>query len=178
MYIDRPIAIALIIFTIILLVFFLVWPEYKTLGELQTSLGRKIAEYNAQTGYYGEIEKTYLELQSRKDDIEKINEALPAAELDPTFGKLIYYLQGVADDNGLVAKNIFLSETNSTVAGAASIKNISFSMDLLGEYSSLEGFLIALEKSARIFEVESVSFGASSGTLLNNYNVKIVTHSY
>ena len=49
MQIDRPIAIALILFIILLLVFFLVVPEYNTFKSLQTQLGEKKAEYNAES---------------------------------------------------------------------------------------------------------------------------------
>ena len=77
MQIDRPIAIALTLFIILLLVFFLVVPEYKTFGRLQTELGEKKAEFNAEYDYYAAITKTYYDLQSRKEDIRKIDDALP-----------------------------------------------------------------------------------------------------
>ena len=84
MQIDRPITIALILFIILLLVFFLVVPEYNTFKNLQTELGEKTAEYNAEYDYYHAISKTYYDLQSHQDDIQKIDDALPT---DPDSGK-------------------------------------------------------------------------------------------
>ena len=74
MTIDRPITIAVILFVILLLVFFLVAPEYNTFKKLQVELGEKKAEFNAEYDYYAAIVKTYSELQSRQDDIKKIDD--------------------------------------------------------------------------------------------------------
>ena len=61
---DRPIAIAITLFIILLLVFFLVVPEYKTFAKLQTELGEKKAEFNAEFDYYAAITKTFDDLQN------------------------------------------------------------------------------------------------------------------
>ena len=55
MQIDRPITIGLILFVILLLIFFLVSPEYKTFVKLQTELGEKKAEFNAEYAYFSAI---------------------------------------------------------------------------------------------------------------------------
>jgi len=186
MTIDRPIAIALILFIILLLVFFLVAPEYKTFGKLQTELGQKKAEFNAEFDYYAAITRTYYDLQSRQDDIKKIDDALPSS---PSLGRTIYYLQQAATDNGLVAKDLFLSKSSSASGGAktaSNIKDIVFSMDLLGSYSALENFIVSLEKSSRLFEVISISFGAGNVAPSQqpqvqqtySFNLQIKTHSY
>ena len=178
MQIDRPIAIALILFAILLLCFFYVVPEYNKLGKLQTELGNKQAEYNAQFEYYNAIAATYAGLQNHKDDIIKIDDALP---LDPALGKLIYFLPLTAKENGLVVKDLFLSKSYSgSTAGEPSntVKDVIFSTDVSGDYTSLERFLVALEKSSRIFEVTSISFGSDTATALQNYSLQIKTHSY
>lgn len=186
---DRPIAIALILFIILVLVFFLVAPEYKTFTKLQAELGEKTAEYNAEFGYYNAIAATYADLQSRKDDIAKIDDALPS---EPSLGKVVYFLQKTATENGMMIRDLFLSKSSSAGAQDAKtnkIRDIVFSMDVLGSYSSLEKFIIALEKSSRIFEVTNISFGSSGQELgtsqtqfqiqqVLNYNLQIKTHSY
>jgi len=37
-------------------------------------------------------------------------------------------------------------------------------LNLTGDYASLENFIIALEKSSRLFEVTNISFGAASNS--------------
>jgi Tfp pilus assembly protein PilO len=177
MTIDRPIAIALILFITLLLVFFLVLPEYNTFGALQTQLGEKKAEYAAEFDYYAAITKTYYDLQSRQDDIQKIDDALPQ---DPGIGQLAYFLQETAKENGLMLKDLFLSKSSqgSVSSGISnSIKDMVFSIDLSGDYPSLENFIISLEKSSRIFEITSISFGSASGPPYS-FSLQIETHSY
>ena len=164
MTIDRPITIAVMIFIIILLVFFLVMPEYNTFISLQTQLGEKQAEYDAEVAYYGAIGATYSGLHSdtRQADIQKINDALPT---DPDLGKIMYFLQNAALGNGMMIKDLFLSKTSQNATqntAGTKIKDIVFSMDLLGNYSSLEQFMISLEQSSRVFEITSISFGSAT----------------
>lgn len=194
MKIDRPIAIALILFVILLLAFFLVVPEYNTFTKLQTELGEKKAEYNAEFDYYAAITKTYFDLQSRKDDISKIDDSLPQ---DPGLGKIIYLLERTALENGMMIKDLFLSKASSSSSSSSdqtnagnNVKDIVFSTDLLGSYSSLEKFMISLEKSSRLFEITSISFGNNSQGKSGadqsqfqtdqaySFNLQIKTHSY
>lgn len=189
MQIDRPIAIAIILLIILLLVFFLVAPEYKMFKKLQTELGEKIAEFNAEYDYYAEITKVYHELQGRPEDIKKIDDALPQ---DPNLGKLVYYFQKTAEENGMIIKDLFLSKSSSANSSAKTkkINEIVFSMSLLGDYSSLASFLASLEKSTRLFEVTNISFASDSGLELEsslsqfqiqqiyNFSLQIKTYSY
>lgn len=192
---DRPIAIAVTLFVILLLVFFFVMPEYKTFIGLQTQLGEKRAEYQAEFDYYAAISQMYFKLQGRSDDVKKIDDALPT---NPDIGGVVYNLQQAATGSGMMVKDLFLSKSSSNNAGSTGIgadnnvKDMVFSIDLLGDYSSLEKFIVSLEKSSRIFEVTSITFGsaseASSGSSstqsqfqiqqIYSFNLQIKTHSY
>lgn len=177
MQVDRPIVIALILFVILLLVFFLVVPEYNTFVNLRTELGEKISEYNAEFDYYTAITKMYYDLQARKDDLKKVDDALSP---DPVSGRIIYFLQKIATDNGLILKNLFLSKSSSGTSETNltnSIKDIIFSVDLVGDYSALKNFILSLEKSSRIFEITNISFGSASNPPYN-FSLQIKTYSY
>jgi len=174
MTIDRPIAIALILFIIFLLAFFLVVPEYKTFGKLRTELAEKTAEFNAEYDYYSAIDRINLDLQGRQDDIKKIDDALPK---DANLSGLVYLLQKTAKENGVMIRNLFLSKSAPSNAEANisnGVKDTVFSIDLLGNYESLKKFMVSLEKSSRVFEITSISFGSTSG----NFSLQIKTHSY
>lgn len=187
MQVDRPIVIAVILFVVGLLVFFLVMPQYKTFTSLQTELATKIAEYNAEYDYYAAIGKAYYDLQAKKDDIKKIDDALPQ---DPDTGRIVYNLQKMASESGLMVKSLFLSKSSQGTSQAAksSMKDISFSMNVLGDYHSLQTFLIAMEKSSRLFEVTNISFGSASqipqgsgqfqSQQAYSFSLEIKTHSY
>lgn len=189
MKIDRPIIIALILFAVILLTVFVVVPEYKKFLSLGQTLAEKKAQYAAQVDYYSAISKAYFDLQSRQDDLKKIDDSLPS---DPAMGKLVYYLQQASRENGITIKDLFISKSGSSAQNSKnvqkSMQDIGFSLDLLGDYGSLKRFIMALEKSSRIFEISSISFGASvtaettqsqfQSRAIYNFNLQIKTHSY
>lgn len=186
MQIDRPILIVLIIFTTIALVFFLAIPKFNEFKNLQTELGVRKAEFNAKYSYYSEITKDHFIIQSRQEDIKKIDDALPE---DPDFGQLIYWLQKKASESGIVVKNLYLSQ-GSGDKKQATVNDITLSFDLMGSYSSLANFLQVLERSSRIFEATSISFSSPRQSESSeqgepgqtqeafNFSLSIKTHSY
>lgn len=174
MQLNKPIAIALILLVVILLVIFLVMPEYQTLTDLRDKLGQKMSQRVSQVDYYATISKLYENIQAKAKDIQKIDNALPQ---NPSLGKTFYFLQNSAQENGLAVKSIFLSKAGATNTTFKSIKDLSFSMNVSGDYNSLKNFIIFLEKSSRIFEVTNISF--SSGTKPPyDFSLQLVTHSY
>lgn len=186
MQVDKPISIVIIGLIIVLSVSFFVYPEYKTFNRLRLELGEKKAEFNAEFDYYADITKTYYELRNREELLGKIDDALPH---ELAFGKIVYFFQKTAEENGLMVRDLFLSKSSrSDVSGK--INEIVFSIDLMGDYSSLKDFIIALEDSARIFEVISISFGSESFSQLDSldtefeiyqtylFNLQIKTYSY
>lgn len=156
----------------------------------KTELAEKKAGFNAEFDYYAGIAKTYNDLQSNAASIAKIDDALPQG---PVLGKLIYYLQKSAGENGIIIRSLFLSKSSSATSTAGTgntVKDITFSMDLLGDYSSLGKYLVSLEKSSRLVEVNSISFSGSSQSQTGpnqsqfqmqqtfDFSLQLTTHSY
>jgi len=183
MHIDKPIVIALTLFVILLLIFFLVSPEYQKFKTLQAELGIKKAEYNAEFDYYSAIAQSYNKLIAYSKDIKKIDSALPSS---PSLGKLIYNLQDQTEKSGLILKSLFLTKgLNSTTKEG--VKEIAFSLNLIGNYSALENFISALEKSSKLFEITNISFGAGDMSSseaqfqtqsIYSFSMQISTHTY
>jgi Tfp pilus assembly protein PilO len=155
MQLDRPIAIALLSFAIILLLFFLVVPEYGVVKNLEYNLANEQAQYNAEFGYYSDISATYTKIQQDPGDIKKVDDALPDA---PQLGELLYYFQKTASSDGLIFKDNVLSQSSVNNG----VRNLVFSMDVTGSYDSLKNFVNDMEQSDRIFEVMNVSFTSPS----------------
>jgi len=179
MQIDRPISIVIILFAALILGFFFVVPEYKNLRALQVDLAQKKAEFNAKYDYFSGITKNYYEIRSRKEEMQKIDDALPPVS---DFGQMIYYFQRKAHESGIILKNFSLSQS----APSKGIKDIIFSLSLSGDYFALQNFMVSLEKSARLFEISGISFGSGGGgpvsqfqdTGIFNFNLEVKTHSY
>lgn len=159
---DRPITIAIILFIILLLMFFLVVPEYNTFKSLQIELGEKKAEFNAKYEYFAEVTRVFYELENYKEGIKKVDDALPSK---PSFGRLAYFFQKEARENGLIIKDLFLAKY-SLENPDSDIKETVFSISVSGSYSALKNFILSLEKSARLFEITSISFSSTPNTFL------------
>lgn len=190
MQIDRPIAIAILLLIIVLLVFFVVVPEYKQFRTLQQTVGEKQAEYDAKFAYYAEVAKTYYELESRRDILKKIDDALPSVS---SFGRTIYFFQQKGIENGLIVKNVFLSGYSDSGSNS-NMKDISFSISAVGNYLSLKNFVSSIEQSSRLFEVTPISFSSLasasqvssedsqptqfSGQQTYTFRIELKAHSY
>lgn len=166
---DRPIVIATILFIILLLMFFLVVPEYNKFKGLQIELGEKKAEFNAKYEYFSEIARVFDELKNYEDVIKKVDDALPSS---PSFGRLAYFFQKKSKENGLIIKDLFLAKYSPDDPGS-DVKEIVFSLNASGSYPALKNFISSLERSARLFEITSISFSSNSSGFLETPIIKL-----
>ncbi|MSU54425.1 MAG: hypothetical protein EXS48_01105 [Candidatus Staskawiczbacteria bacterium] len=175
----------IIIFIIILMVVFLFFiPTYKKMNNLQNNLNQKQAEYDGKFIYYTKIVDIIKNIDSRKDVLEKIKSALPS---DFYFSSLVYFFQKEATNAKLSTTSITLVQI-SPPNKKTKIRDIIFNLHVTGTYESFKIFLSTLDTSARLFEVNSVSFSTpatfqnarSSNTKLQTYdfNIEIQTHVY
>ena len=157
MEINKPIS-AIIILIIALIIFFLfALPEYQKSNDLQYSLAQKQAEYNSKSVYYSKISELIGTIEDKKDALGKINSALPP---DFSFAPLVFFFQKKGVENGLTIKSIIFSQISPETA-EKKIRNITFTVNILGNYQGLKNFLSSLDKSARLFEGNSISFSPS-----------------
>jgi len=151
-----------------------------------------MAEKNAKFDYYNAIAAAYQAIQTRKEtSIKKIDDALPS---EPNLGKLIYFLHKKSGEDGMFIKSLSLKGGGTSKPGQ-SIKELGFSVNILGGYSSLNKFIKSLENSSRIFEVTSIAFNSANsnsssptpatGTKtqfqvedIYSFNIEIKTNSY
>lgn len=198
MEINKPITTIIILIITLLLVFLFLVPKYQESRDLKTTFAKKQAEYSGKSAYFAEISKIIEDIDGRKYILEKIDSALPSKF---SFAQLIYFLQKKGAEAGIVNKSIIFSqvspaslEQNSSVTfnrelNAKEPNNITITLDLSGSYQAFKKFLSSLEKSSRLFEVESISFTSASKSSkesvksqnqLPTYNFKLVitTHTY
>jgi len=187
MEINKPVSGVIIIIITLIIVFLFALPQYEESKELQAKVAEKNAEYNGKSIYYQKISDLMLELENKQVALKKVESALP---IDFSIASVAYFLQKKASESGLIIKSFNFSDTvspNSAEQNKA-IKDISFNIDLAGNYQGLKNFLYSLEKSSRIFEINTISFASlappQTGQPVKNplpvYNFKleIKTHSY
>lgn len=172
---NRPIFILIFFFLILVLGIGFVWPRYQDLVILEKMIEEKRMEIATKDQNIENLKKTKETLiKNYQAQLAKVNSALPS---DPNLATLLDFFQKVSSQQGLVLVEIspFLSRSSEEIEG---LKETEFSLILSGDYSSLKNFLSAVEKSARLIEVEKISFlnPEKEGSL--DIELKIKVHSY
>lgn len=183
---PRIITILICIFATLILILFLVWPKYKDLRSSQLEIKRKETELGYMEEYFSDLSKTSEELTRYEVELSKIDSALPA---DPSIPSLLNFLQKTSAQNGLIFKDFggfsIVSPPKPGEGKAPSkegelpskIKKIHIDFEVSGSYPALKNFLTTLENSARIFEVESISFSSEEEEIFS-FDLAIETYSY
>ncbi len=175
MTIDRPIAIALILFIVLILGFYLVVPKYQKFKEFQVELSEKEAEFKGRAAYFLGVSNTFRKLKNYEEALEKVDSALP---LNPSLASLIYFFQIKSSENGLIFQKATLFSI-SLISKKSDIKEITFFLEFFGSYPAFKNFLSSLEKSARLIEVENISFASQVETEQTYpFKLTVKVHSY
>lgn len=166
--VNKLIIISACLVLALILVFVLVWPKYQAFQILQLNIKAKESELQSQQAYFSAVKETSKQLEEYPDALAKISSALPE---NPSLPSLFNFLQSSASDNGLVLGEITL--------GSVDKGEILVMVKLTGDYLAFKNFLVALENSARIIEVEDIAFAVPQKTTDSfTFTVQIKTHSY
>ncbi|MBU4274224.1 type 4a pilus biogenesis protein PilO [Patescibacteria group bacterium] len=179
MELDKPIAIAVILFIILVLGFYLVIPKYRTFQDLLINLGKKEAELQGKAAYFVEVTKTYKELMQYQENLKKIETALPD---NLAMAPLINFIYQKGAENGVIIKNISILK-NASVGANTKIKETNVSLNLFGSYNAFKSFLTSIEKSARLMEGGNISFSVTPPSLTSpliqeTYPIKLDIKAY
>lgn len=170
---NLPLLIAISLFIILVLGVVLVLPKYQDLKSLQEKISQKRAELQYTQDYFSDLNKLSTELKKYSAELSKIDSALP---LDPSLPSLFRFLQKTSSESGLVLKRLGQVSSNS-LPERGKLKEYSLDLSLSGSYLSFKSFLSALEKTARLIEIESFSFSSLEGPPFT-FSLKIKFHSY
>lgn len=157
---NKPVVTIILIVISLVLVFLFVIPQYQASKGLETTLAEKQAEYDGRSAYHAKINEVLRQLASRKDVLEKVDNALPA---DFTIAPLVNFFQSKGLENGLTVKSVVFSQIQPVVSEtmvasmSKEIKQIAFTINISGSYRGLKDFLASLETSARILQITSLS---------------------
>lgn len=147
-----------IIISLLLSVFlfcFLIWPKYQNLSLLRAEISQKMLELQSLQEYFGELKGLLEQLKEDQDSLSKIDSALP---FNPSLSELFNFIQEASSQSGLFLKQVSLVKVSGEKEIKGEIKESKVDLTLSGDYSSLKNFISILEKSARIIEIERISF--------------------
>ncbi|MBI2624783.1 MAG: type 4a pilus biogenesis protein PilO [Candidatus Nealsonbacteria bacterium] len=153
---------------------FLLFPQYKNLQSLEAQIALKEAELEYQSEYLASVKKAKETLDNYSSQLEKINTALPDAVSYPA---ILENIQMQAAKSGLVIGDVKplpagISPSNSQ------IRKYSVQVVLSGNYPDLKKFISNIENSARIFNINKISFDYSKEGKALEFSLIIEASSY
>jgi len=173
-----PKTIYIVIFLLIALILGVVsiWPKYQELNATETEIRAKEIELQNTEEYYSDLEQTNLGLKEYTDGLAKIKTSLPS---DPSLPSFLNFLQEKSSENGVVFKTINFISSPSPISGESKIKGTSLNVSFSAPYPAFKNFLSTLENSARLIEVESISFSSPEEKEKSfEFNLGLKIHSY
>ena len=157
----------------LLLIFTLVFPRYRDLDYLKKEILGKEAELHSQEEHLQHLLEVSKEIQEREESISKIDSAIPKEAFLP---ELLNFFQKTASQSGLI-----LEEVSPTVVSSGeeeAIKITRVDLDLKGYYFDFKNFLLIVEKSARLIEIENIFFSSDKSEELFTFELSTRVYSY
>jgi len=183
---SKLIFIFLGIVAILAIGFFLVWPEYQKFESLKVDIENNELDLRQVEDYFTKLERTAKDLEEYQNQLSKIDPALPDNS-SSTVISLINFIQKASSQNGLNLKklksfSIISPKLPTQTAGApaqpqSKVKDILVDFKVSGSYFALKNFIQTLENSAKIIEVENLSFSVEKEET-PSIDLKIKTFSY
>ncbi|MFH1401514.1 MAG: type 4a pilus biogenesis protein PilO [Parcubacteria group bacterium] len=172
---NKKIIIAASFIAAISLGYFMVLPKYESLKLKISEKGTKEANLKNKSDYYKKISEISNELKKYPEELAKIDFALPREiSLPAMYG----FFQKKASESGLVLKD---EKFNSSLIQKEDLtkEEYNFTLELSGSYPAFKNFLAILEKSAKIVEVEKISFSSpEKGESTFSFDMSVKFYSY
>jgi len=163
----------LILFSLsIVLIFLLVSPQYQKFNDLKKEISAKEFESASQERYFEGLRENSEELKKYESFLLKLDSALPENPSLPEFSNLI---QKLSSEAGVSLNG--LGSYSTELYDKLGIKKTTADLVVSCGYSEFKNFLSILETSARIIEVEKISFSGEK-TEPFNYNLILAFYSY
>lgn len=198
---KKLVFVPILFFASFLVVLYVIVPNYSESSALQKQIEEKEQELREKQAYFAGLKKIAESLTEYQEFLDKIEKALPQ---EVSLASLLSFFQNKALASGLIMEDISpckvsTSPSSQNPAGEGAqpaaeeekIKETGFSLSVSGAFASFEGFLALLEKSSRLIEVESISFGegevsgegmaegmAEEGELTFDFDLAVKVYSY
>jgi Tfp pilus assembly protein PilO len=157
------------------LFFGFVAPKYQLLKSKTAEVEAKKVNLENTNNYYKRVTALSEQLKTYKEELAKIDSAIPS---EVSLPQLYDFFINRASESGLVLKNESASglTVSKTMPG---LKELRFGLELTGSYENFKNFLKVLEKSARMIEIEKISFSSSGKSNdLPSFSLSVKFYSY
>jgi len=151
----------------------LVRPKYQDWRFVERRIEEVRTEIEGREEYLQNLREIGEILENYQEQLAKIDLALPP---DPQLPFLLHSLQEISFRAGVILKEIkpLTTQPSPDLPG---LNETEVSLLVSGFYPSFKNFLLALERSARLFRVESISFSsAEEGP--KDFHLRVKVYSY
>lgn len=159
-------------FISILVIILLILPHYQSLSFRKQRIAELETDLKNQENYFREIKEVAANLKKYEDSLLKIDSALPS---NPSLPELLNFIQKTSAQSELLLLKI--GSISTTPLPGSRVKETRIALALTGDYPNFKKFLSVLEKSARLIEVENISFLSPEKGLFE-FNLIIKVYSY
>ena len=168
------------------------FPKFQEMRVAQKELESKETELEQKKAYFEEIDILSERLKQYPDELAIIDFSLPD---DFSLPFLFDFFEKITSRNGLFLTNInqlsgsqqnsrssrsfAKPEISEEAESGNNLKESRTALSFSGSYSAFKNFFYSTEKSARLIEVESVSFSLPQDKIsVFNFNITVKTNSY
>jgi Tfp pilus assembly protein PilO len=184
--VQNPMLQAILI-VIVLAVFgwFILGPKFSQNQQTQAELDAVTEQRENLEADQAELNSLIAELEDSDEQVELLDEAVPLTAR-PTRVSLL--IESFAQNSGMVISQLSIGETDEFIASgnkeeladpyqaSRALATIDVNLSVLGSIEQFRNFLILLEQSGRIIDVESLT--VTSGEDSESYNLKVKTYAY
>lgn len=156
------------------LVYFFGLPAFNSIAELRSQSEVLVTVIERTESLNQSVANLFANYQTiSSNDISSLDILVPN-QIDNV--KLILEIQQLAEKYGLAVQTIDVSSLGDNRLAEQNINSVSFSADVAGFYDDFVDFLIALERSQRLIDINSVSFSAKDSEEGYRYSLSVTTY--
>lgn len=158
-----------ILLIIIGLFFGLISPILKQIQIKQEEIQIKETELQEITAYIQNLRSLSRQLEELKTPLSKLEQALPDT---PNLEEIFVVIQKLAGRNGLLLERIGIGSAVKIREGK-NILGLPIRLAVFGSYQDFKNFLSDLEKSARFFNVEEITFSSPEDEIFYTFSLEM-----
>jgi Tfp pilus assembly protein PilO len=153
----RPIIIAIFLYAALALAIGLIFPKYKEFSLVQKKIEEVKTELQYRDNYFNLLGEISQKLNEYPEELSKIDSALPS---EPFPLDVFNFIGTASPQNGLALRSVRLGEISSSKV-ISKVREMKLSFTVTGSFPSFRNFLSVLESSARLIQIENISFNST-----------------
>lgn len=159
--------ISIIFIAAVLILIFYTLPQYQLLQERRAEIAAKESKAKELELIIKKTEQLKGQISERQKDIQLVDRILPSSSELPLF---IASIERLAGNNGLILESFGITAVDSkdgqprfdAFSVPKEFNTLPLQVTVSGNYNSFKNFLLDLEGSARLIDVDNISFSSSA----------------